>query len=263
MLKGIIRYDGTGFAGWQNQRQGERTVQGVLEEALGRIAGQPIAVQGAGRTDSGVHALAQVFSCPWPHPLTRRLRHALSQILGPEIRVLALEEAPPHFNARFSAGGKRYSYALDLGKEPDPFAARYAWHMRHPIDLDLVRHLLQQIVGRHDFAGFQSAGSQMKTTVRTIYSAELRPGAIVGPPGPGDFWHIAYHGDAFLYKMVRNLTGTIVEIARGRDGFDAAFFQDCLQSPGPFLGHCAPAHGLFLVEVEYPADPAKDETPPE
>lgn len=253
-LRGVIQYDGTAFAGWQIQFQGEMTVQGVLQEAMSRIAGRPIAVQGAGRTDSGVHAFGQVFSCSWPGTPPARLRHALSRILGPEIRVTELAEAPPGFNARYWAKSKRYSYSLDLGREPNPFTARYAWHVRHGLDLDVVRRLLAATVGTRDFAGFQSAGSQMKTTVRTVHAADLLPGALVGPvETPNrqypELMRIEYHGNAFLYKMIRNLTGTMVEVARGR--FPESFFHECLASPGPFLGHCAPAHGLALVSVDY------------
>lgn len=249
-LKGTLQYDGTLFAGWQIQYQGERTVQGELEKALSQIAGRAITVQGAGRTDSGVHALGQVFSCSWPCPPPRRLRHALSRMLGPEMRVTALEVAPPDFNARFWATGKRYVYTLDLGREPHPFAARYAWHVRHPLDLEMLRRLLAQAEGTHDFAGFQSAGSQKKrSTVRTIFGASLAQGGLVGPLGAPELWRITFHGDGFLYRMVRNLTGTMVEIARGR--FPESFFAECLHSPGPFLGHCAPAQGLCLAEVEY------------
>lgn len=253
-LRGVLQYDGTGFAGWQNQRQGERTVQGVLEAALSRIANSPIAVQGAGRTDSGVHALGQVFSCVWPGAAPPvRLQHALSRMLGPEIRISELSLAPPHFSARFSAQGKRYAYSIDFARAPHPLAARFAWSVHHDVDLDAIRRMLSAIVGRHDFAGFQSAGSQMKTTVRTIYDAQLLPGGVVGLADSPALWRIEYYGDAFLYRMVRNLTGTMIEVARGR--FPETFFHELLVSKGPFLGHCAPAHGLVLVKVDYdPAD---------
>jgi len=254
VLRGILQYDGTGFAGWQNQRQGERTVQGVLEAALSQIASRPISVQGAGRTDSGVHALGQVFSCAWPTPTPpERLRHALSRMLTPEIRVSELALAPAHFSARFSARGKRYAYTLDFARAPHPLLARYAWSVHHDVDLDAVRRMLASIVGTHDFAGFQSAGSQMKTTVRTIHEAKLLHGGTIGLADCPELWRIEYYGDAFLYRMVRNLTGTMIEVARGR--FPESFFHELLHSPGPFLGHCAPAHGLVLVKVDYdPAD---------
>ena len=171
-LKGTVRYDGTDFAGWQTQ-PGQRTVQGEIEAALSRIASQSVRIQGAARTDAGVHALGQVFSCPWPGAFPGRLRHALSQMLAPEIRIAELRETSEGFNARFDAKSKRYAYTFDFGHEADPLTARYAWHVPYRIDLDLLGELAGQLEGRHDFAGFQSTGSQMRTTVRTLFDAEL------------------------------------------------------------------------------------------
>jgi len=250
-LRGVVRFDGTDFAGWQVQ-PGKRTVQGELEHALSQIASQAIAVQGAGRTDAGVHALGQVFSCRWPGTPPPQLRHALSKMLGPEIRVTELCAAADAFNARFSAVSKRYAYAIDFGREPDPLSARYAWHVPYRVDRELLGALARRLIGRRDFAGFQSAGSQMENTVRTLFEAELRPGGVVAPIDAADLWHLAFHGDGFLYKMVRNMTGTLIEIARGR--FPESFLEECLESAGPFKGHCAPAHGLALVRVYYAGD---------
>ncbi len=247
-LKGTVRYDGTRFAGWQRQSNG-RTVQGEIETAMARIAGRHVAVQGAGRTDAGVHALGQVFSCRWPGDPPERLRHALSQMLSPEIRITRLVPVADDFNARFSAKSKRYCYAIDTGSEADPFSARYAWHVPYRLDLALMASLLPKLVGRHDFAGFQSTGSQMKTTVRTLYSATLEQGGLVEARDGERLWRFNFHGDGFLYHMVRNMVGTLVEIGRGR--FDPAFLDQCVDAPGPFLGHCAPAHGLAMAEVFY------------
>lgn len=247
-LKGIIQYDGTGFHGWQRQ-PGLRTVQGALETALSQIADRPVAVQGSGRTDAGVHAFGQVFSCAWPRPLDGRLRHALSKMLGPEVWVVTLEEAAEGFNARFAAVSKRYAYALDLSPEPNPFAARYAWHVPYALDLDRMAQCLQVLVGEHDFAGFQSTGHQMEKTVRTLFSAEVKQGGILHPVGSETQWRLEFWGDGFLYHMVRNITGSLVEIGRGR--YSADFLREQLEQGGPFRGHCAPARGLALMEVRY------------
>lgn len=251
-LKGVIRYDGTGFAGWQNQ-PGRRTVQGELEAALSRIADRPVQVQGAGRTDAGVHALGQVFSCVWPGPLPPRLCYALCSMLRPEISIISLEEAPPGFNARFSARAKRYAYTIELARHADPFSARYAWHVPYELDLDLMRSLLSKLEGRRDFAAFQSTGNQMPSTVRTLFSVRLVQGGVFGSCDARNLWQLEFHGDGFLYHMVRNITGTLVEIARGR--FPTDFLETCLAAGGPFRGHCAPAHGLALVSVAYDAAP--------
>lgn len=247
-LKGTVRYDGSNFAGWQIQ-PGRRTVQGEIETALSRIASQPIRIQGAARTDAGVHAFGQVFSCRWPGVLPSRLRHAVSKMLSPEIRIVELVEIPDDFNARFAAHGKRYAYTIDFGREPDPFSARYAWHVPYRVDLEHLAALLPALEGEHDFAGFQSTGTQMESTVRRLRSVRLLPGGVTGPAHAENLWRIEFIGDGFLYKMVRNITGTLIETARGR--FPETFVRECLESGGPFKGHCAPPHGLTLIEVFY------------
>lgn len=253
-LKGRVRYDGTGFAGWQRQRHA-RSVQGEIEAALTRIARRPIGIQGAARTDAGVHAVGQVFSCVWPDAPPARLRHALSQLLAPEIRVDTLEPAPQGFNARFDALGKRYAYTFEIAREADPLAARYAWHVHYELDLDRLRTCLPLLRGTHDFAGFQSTGSQIRhSTVRTLYRVELLHGPAIGPCDNPSLWRLEFEGDGFLYRMVRNLTGSLIEIARGRH--DSDFIEAALASPGPFHGYCAPAQGLALMEVYYGQPPA-------
>lgn len=248
-LKGTVRYLGTPFCGWQSQHE-QRTVQGDIEAAMSRIAGQPVHIQGAGRTDAGVHALGQVFSCEWPRPLSPTLRHALCMMLEPEIQITSLEVVPAGFNARFSAKSKRYCYTFHFSREMDPFSAPYSWQVPYRIDLDRIAALLPVLEGTHDFAGFQSTGTQMKTTVRTLYSVQLKRGGVIGPIDAQNLWHIEFHGDGFLYKMVRNLSGTLIEIGRGR--FEPGFIAEALASGGPFLGHCAPPQGLVMKEVIYP-----------
>ncbi|HEX72204.1 MAG TPA: tRNA pseudouridine(38-40) synthase TruA [Candidatus Hydrogenedentes bacterium] len=247
-LKCSVRYDGTDFAGWQRQ-PGRRTVQGEIERAFSRMANAPVAVQGAGRTDAGVHALGQVFSCRWPGAVPDRLAHAASRMLAPEIRINAVETVSADFNARFGAQWKRYVYAFDFSRNPDPFSARFAWHVPYKIDMALMRERLQLFVGTHDFAGFQSAGAQMKDTTRTIYTAELRRGGFCGANDAATLWRIELTGNGFLYKMVRNICGTLIEVARGR--FTPDFIRQVLTGGGPFRGHCAPPHGLALAEVHY------------
>lgn len=247
-LKCVVRYDGTDFAGWQRQ-PGRRTVQGALEDALSRIAAAKVAIQGAGRTDAGVHALGQVFSCRWPGEPPARLAYALSKMLGPEIRIESLEPAPPQFNARFDALGKRYIYAFDFNRRPDPFSARYAWHVPYALDLDLFQSALAGVIGCHDFAGFQSAGNQMQHTVRTIFSAVFNKGGLCGATDAHGLYRVELTGDGFLYKMVRNICGTLVEVARGRFPSNAVSYM--LYAGGAFHGHCAPAQGLALAEVFY------------
>jgi tRNA pseudouridine38-40 synthase len=250
-LKGTVRYLGTHFSGWQAQER-QRTVQGEIESALSRIASRPVRIQGAGRTDAGVHALGQVFSCPWPRPLNATLRHALCRMLEPEIEITDLVTVADTFNARFSALSKRYCYSFHFSREMDPFCAPYCWQVPYVVDVGLMASLLPRLEGEHDFAGFQSTGSQMTTTVRTIYEAKLERGAVIGPADGRNLWHLELYGDGFLYHMVRNIAGTLVEIGRGR--FTPDFIDQALASGGPFLGHCAPAQGLVLKRVYYPEE---------
>jgi tRNA pseudouridine38-40 synthase len=168
-LKAIVRYDGTDFAGWQVQPV-LPTVQGAIEGALSRIANRPMRIQGAGRTDAGVHALGQVFSCAWPGAeSTEKLRRALSSMLEPNVRIESVEEVPPEFHAQKSARSKRYAYTLSLSETPDPLTARYAWCVRAPVDLDIVQTMAARLEGEHDFAGYQGGNASVQTTVRTIH----------------------------------------------------------------------------------------------
>ena len=250
-LKAIVRYDGTDFAGWQIQPD-QRTVQGTLEQALSQIASRPIRVYGAARTDAGVHALGQVISFRWPverYPV-RRVHTSVSQMVSPDIRIESLEEAPPEFHARYSARGKHYAYVLSLGNRvPDPFSSRYAWSISWDLDFDCLARLAQRLQGTHDFAGFQSSGSDMKTTERTLYAVCLRRGGVVEPCDAATLWRIDFHGDGFLYKMVRNILGTLVAIARGN--LPEERLMELLYAPGPFHGHSAPSRGLTLMAVHY------------
>jgi len=251
-LKAVVRYHGTDFSGWQAQPD-QRTVQGVIEEALERIAGQPVRIAGAGRTDAGVHALGQVFSCRWPGPKQpEELRRSLSQLLGPEIRIDSIDVVPDDFHAQRSAASKRYAYVICQSAEADPFMDKYAWTIPWEIDRDTVLKLADRIVGEHDFAGFCSSGSSVETTVRTIHSADIHDGAVVGPTDAENVWQIEFHGNGFLYKMVRNLVGTIIDIARGQT--PESRLDKLLHAPAPYHGFTAPAKGLFLAEVEYGRD---------
>lgn len=248
-LKAIVRYDGTGFAGWQVQPD-ERTVQGELERVLTSIARQPVRVHGAGRTDAGVHALAQVCSFAWPSEVpAERVRRSVSKMLGPEIRMVSVSEAGSEFHARKSAVGKRYAYTICLAKEPDPFSARYAWCVPGEVDPARLAALARGLEGEHDFAGFQGSCPPKHSTVRTIHAIEIRKGGVIGPEDASDLWCIDFHGNGFLYKMVRNITGTLVDVARGKVPEER--IQELLGAPGPYRGFTAPGQGLALTEVIY------------
>jgi tRNA pseudouridine38-40 synthase len=248
-LRAVIRYDGTDFAGWQVQPNGV-TIQGELERVLAQIAGELVRIHGAGRTDAGVHALAQVCHFDWQGVASPdKLRRALTRMLAPRIRVESVEPVADSFHARYSAVGKRYAYSLCCRREPDPFAARYVWHMPWQIDVQALAALAQRLVGEHDFAGFQGGGATVATTVRTIHSITLHQGGVIGPMDGAQVWRVEFHGNGFLYKMIRNVMGTLVDVTRGR--LPETRLDELLASPGPFLGHTAPGHGLTLMQVEY------------
>lgn len=248
-IKAVVRYDGTDFSGWQIQPNA-RTVQETIESTMSQIAGEGIKIAGAGRTDAGVHALGQTFNCAWPERIPlEKLQRSLNKLLGPEIRIESMETVPEDFHASFSSTGKRYAYAILPNAHADPFAARYAWNIGWEVDPEQVEKLAQIFVGEHDFAGFCCSGSEAETTVRRIHSITVHPGLIVGPTDLDIGWHIEFHGVGFLYKMVRNLTGTLVDVARGQ--LPESTLQERLDAPAPYRGYTAPAKGLFMKEVLY------------
>ena len=251
-----LAYDGTRYIGWQRQAEGT-SIQGLLEAALARIDDRPIAVAGAGRTDAGVHALGQVASFELAHPLPLdALARAVNARLPEDVRVRSAEERPAGFHARFSAIGKTYRYRLRTGPHEDPFDCRFAWHVPQRLVVPEMARALEAIEGRHDFCAFQAAGSDVKTTVRAVTHAGLRP-VVAGPGWPfvppdaaGGLLEVEISADGFLRHMVRTIVGTLVEIGRGRrpasDMARVIGSRDRAQA-----GPTAPPHGLFLVGVEY------------
>ena len=243
-LKLIVAYDGTPFAGWQSQSH-RNTIQDHLERALQRISGKRVCLHGAGRTDAGVHALAQ---CAHVDVSSRKLTPqrwttALNALLPPTIRVLRSQRVPESFHARFSAKRKIYRYRIWSAPILPPLEYKRAWHVSAPIDLSIVKSAANRFVGRHDFAGFAASRGQVeKDTVRTIHSITVRR--------RGPCLTIDFDGDGFLYKMVRLIVGTIVRCATGQRKVDdvAKMFTSGRTHKGRLV---APAHGLFLLRVRY------------
>jgi tRNA pseudouridine38-40 synthase len=246
-FKITLAYDGSDFVGWQRQPAG-RSVQALVEDALSRIESAPVAVVGAGRTDAGVHALGQVASATLTHPIdAAALRRALNATLPSDVRVRVVEPAASDFNARHAARAKTYRYRIVCADVISPFDRRFAWHLAEPIDVIAMTEAAARLVGQHDFAAFQSSGSDVATTIRSILRSRLTCSANVG-----DGEQIAYEvtGDGFLRHMVRAIVGTLVEIGAGRlspDGLDGVFASRDRNR----AGRTAPAHGLCLVEVMY------------
>jgi len=255
-----VSYDGTRFVGWQRQSEGD-SIQGLLEEALGRFEGVPVTVHGAGRTDAGVHALGQVASVQLTcvHPPEALLR-GLNASLPPEVRVTAVEDAAPDFHARFSARSKTYRYVMRNAPIVSPFERAYVWHIPEPLDVEAMQTAAAMLVGTHDFAAFGSAGGEVKDTIRTIIRSEIRvfhashePRTNHQPPTANHQPELlAYEvaGTGFLRQMVRAIVGTLVEIGRG--GRPAASMSALVAGRSrAAAGATAPPHGLFLVGVDY------------
>ena len=268
-----LAYNGQGFHGWQIQ-PGLATVQGTVANALTRITGEKVLPQGAGRTDTGVHALAQVASFALAAPMPpENLHRALNRVLPAGIRVLATEIVPPTFHARHSARGKVYEYRLferrlcsDAGVQPEricsPFLAPFVWDCRWPLALEPMQAAAQLLLGTHDFSAM---GASSRTPALTQDDDELciRTPAQPEPlPNPVKTIHVAawrranglltfrIQGSGFLHHMVRNLVGTMVDIGRG--SLAVAQLPRILASRDrAHAGPTAPASGLFLVEVLY------------
>ena len=243
-LKLTLSYDGTDFAGWQVQPR-QPTIQGCLERALARIEGRPVKAAGSGRTDAGVHALAQVASCSLRNPIPAAgLLKALNRLLPPAIRVTDVDEVAAGFHARHLALAKTYEYRTHRGALCPPFEARYAYWHPYPLDESSMFLATGRLEGEKDFRSFASSTKVApNSTVRTVFSSVLHR--------KGDYLVYRVRGSGFLYRMVRNLVGTLLEIGRGNlrpSDIDRILAARDRRAAGP----TAPARGLFLAGVEYP-----------
>jgi tRNA pseudouridine38-40 synthase len=248
-FKLTIAYDGTDFAGWQVQ-PGQQTIQGNLHRALQKITGNDVHVVGSGRTDAGVHAIAQVASLTlpnWRHSAGDLMR-AINVHLPETIAVTDALDAPENFHAIRDAIGKRYRYQLQIGGPRDVIDFRYRWRLKGPLRLDNVRIAASAFVGRHDFASFQAAGGQRKSTIRTVAACDV----IEQGCDPVGRHHVAIEieADGFLYNMVRNIVGTLVEVGWGRRTPDS-IAEILARGDRDAAGQTAPANALFLLRVDY------------
>jgi tRNA pseudouridine38-40 synthase len=252
----LISYDGTEFSGWQRQKQ-DRTIQGEIERCLTVMTRQGISLQGAGRTDRGVHAEGMVahFDC-CSQIKDLGFLTGLNSMLPDAIRIHTAATCDPSFHSRYSATGKRYQYRIFTGKIQPPHSRLYNVHITGILDYIEINECLLILEGTHDFSSFENSGSRDKTqlrgrgAVRTIYRAELRKNS--------DQLIFEFRGDGFLRNMIRNLMGTILEVGRGK--YNAKDFRDILNAKNRSAGGTtAPPHGLFLKEVYYSNSETKSE----
>jgi tRNA pseudouridine38-40 synthase len=249
-LKICLAYDGTDFAGWQVQPH-QRTVQGVVEEALLQVTGESIRIVASGRTDAGVHALGQVASfatqCTLPAATIAR---ALAAEVPDDVAIASVEDAAEGFHAIRDARSKRYRYVLHDGSMADVFRRRYAWHYRQKLDAQRMHRCAQALRGTHDFSSFETQGAPREDSVRTVYELKVHRGAAEEQ----DFVYLEIEADGFLYNMVRAIVGTLVEVGRGAEpeAWPAAVLAARERSRA---GVTAPPHGLFLVYVNYDRAP--------
>lgn len=239
-----VQYEGTAYVGWQRQAEG-KSVQGVLEVALAKVAAEKVNLFSASRTDAGVHARQQVvsFSLKDSQTPVRAFVEGANAILPDDIRVVEASEVDLWFHANEDAVEKTYRYFFQIGHEPSVFLRRFAWQIRRELDLPAVYQAAEHLVGTHDFAAFRTRGLVTKNSVRTVRAArwEKAPLGLL-------FFEIT--ADGFLKYMVRNLVGTLVEIGFGKR--DPNSIAGILESRDrQRAGGTAPPHGLFLWRVVY------------
>jgi tRNA pseudouridine38-40 synthase len=244
-----LGYDGTNYHGWQVQPE-LATIQGALEAVLAEIEGAPVHIDGSGRTDAGVHALAQVAAFNLANPIPpENLRKAMNRLLPRDIRVLSVEQAPPDFHPRYGALAKTYEYRILRAEVCPPFDRLYVHHHPYPLNEAVMAELAPLLEGEHDFSAFAAADetdalalAQGRSKVRRIFSSCLERS--------GDRLIYRVRGSGFLKHMVRNIVGVLLEAGKGnldRAAFETRLAPGCTIPAGP----AAPARGLFLIGVEY------------
>lgn len=242
-FKLTIEYDGTGFHGWQRQKN-DRTIQGEIEAALATIIGRRVTLIGSGRTDAGVHALGQVANFHCETDLTTGVfLKGLNSLLPEDIVIRSCTEVDGSFHARFDAVGKTYRYRILNRQIRSAIDCRYAWFVRKKLQLEPMCAAVSQIVGTHDFKSFEGSGSPRSSTIRRVMRADLQE-------KKNDYIVFDIEAEGFLRFMVRNLVGTLVAVGQGHIT-PADFHRIQLAKNRDLAGATAPPHGLFLMRVTY------------
>lgn len=271
-IKLEVAYDGSCYHGFQKQK-GYTTIQSVLEEKLALLCGETVVIAGSGRTDAGVHALAQTvtFRTNGRIPCANIIR-ASRKLLPRDIVILSANEVEEGFHARFSACWKAYHYRVLCSASPNPFLMRYAWQMSNELDVDAMNEAAALLLGTHDFSAFRSSGSVDSSPIKTIYEArwevlasqEALQKAQEGSSAHGRSFAFAGQrelvfriaGDGFVYHMVRNIVWSLVQVGLGKRS-KADFAAELRAQRCEFLNEPAPAEGLYLAEVCYKPYPER------
>jgi tRNA pseudouridine38-40 synthase len=249
-IKLVIEYDGTDYIGWQVQKiKSQRskikinTIQETIEKTLEKILQEKVKLIGAGRTDSGVHALAQVANFKTKSRLSAaNIHRALNSILPQDIVIKGCSELNLKFHSRFDAKSKVYRYTILSGQARSVFHRRFCYHIPYPLDVNLMKKEARVLLGRHDFSSFMASDKKKRQPVREIKSLEIVK--------KGRFIYIDIEADGFLYNMARNIVGTLIEIGRGK--FVPGSLKKILKAKDRSkAGPTAPAKGLCLMEVKY------------
>lgn len=240
-----ISYDGTNYCGWQIQPNG-LSIQEVIQQNLALILRQEVTIIASGRTDAGVHALGQVANFHFPSPIdTYRLHGSINGLLPPDIRINTISEVSDAFHAQYSPKGKTYHYHLHLDRVQNPFKRLYSLHVREKTDLQALKNAAKLFVGTHDFTSFANEahlGTVSRDPIRTLQRLDIidQEGGV----------RLEFEADGFLYKMVRNIVGTLLDIGAGKMSQDDVklIFEN---KDRRTAGKAAPPHGLFLMHVDY------------
>ncbi len=242
-IKLTIEYDGTNYSGWQIQKNTEFTVQEKLQKAFKKINKKPVKVQGASRTDAGVHAMGQAANCILDVVIPiERIPAAVNRLLPKDIICKKAERVKMDFHARYDSIGKKYRYRIYNQKLPSVFVRNYSYYYRQDIDLALLKKACQYFVGTQDFASFQASGCAAKNTVKTLKSMEVIQ-------KDREIW-FEIQGDGFLYNMVRIIIGTLIELSMGK--IQITDIKKIISAKDRSkAGFTAPAQGLSLLEVYY------------
>lgn len=241
--KVTLMYDGSRYDGWQRQGNTANTIQGKIELLLSKNFGETVEIFGAGRTDAGVHAKGQVFHVKLETKLgAKELLNLLNEYLPEDIVATSVQEMDMRFHSRLNATGKIYEYRIHNSAIGNPFMRKYYYMVQEPLQVDAMREAAKQLAGTWDYQSFCSTKRSKKSTVRTVHEIAIRQ--------EGADIILTFHGNGFLYNMVRILTGTLIEVGLGKRTPQS--MREILEAKDrAAAGFTAPAQGLCLVEVEY------------